>query len=265
MPVEIDTKTLLPAVMAIVREAGKIVMEVYETDFETFTKTDASPVTAADLKAEAYITPKLEALLPGVKVVGEEAASEGDVPTVGDEPFWLVDPVDGTKEFLNKNGEFTVNIALIVNKEPLLGVVLAPARDTLYAGVVGQGAVRRIGTAEPESISVRDVPEEGVTIVASRRHGDPELLKAFLGKRRLANTINAGSSLKFCLVASGEADLYPRFGPTCEWDTGAGDAVLRAAGGLITFEDGHTPFVYAKRADFLNPHFVAWGSLRQDS
>lgn len=263
MSVEIDTKTLLPAVMEIIREAGKIVMEVYETDFETYTKSDASPVTEADLQAEAYIIPRLKALLPGAQVVGEEAASDGDIPTVGDKPFWLVDPVDGTKEFLKKNGEFTVNIALIVGKKPILGAVLAPARDTLYAGVVGEGAVRRVGSGAPETIRVRDVPTEGVTIVASRRHGDPALIKKFLGTRKLHETINAGSSLKFCLIASGDADLYPRFGPTCEWDTGAGHAVLSAAGGLVTLEDGVTPFTYAKRADFLNPHFVAWGGLRQ--
>ncbi|WP_420547308.1 3'(2'),5'-bisphosphate nucleotidase CysQ [Curvivirga sp.] len=254
---------LMKEVIKIIREAGSKVMEVYETDFDIYSKSDSSPVTEADLKAEEIITPALEKLTPGVKVVGEEAASKGKAPSVGnDDPFWLVDPVDGTKEFLNKNGEFTVNIALIDKRKPVLGAVLVPARDTLYTGIVGQGATKQVGNESPQSISVREEQEDGVTIVASRRHGDPELLEKFLNGRPLKETINAGSSLKFCLVAEGSADLYPRFGPTCEWDVGAAHAVLEAAGGLITLEDGKTPFTYAKREDFLNPHFIAWGGIR---
>lgn len=256
----INAQALMPQIIDIIRDAGEQVMAVYATDFETFTKEDASPVTEADTAAEAIIKPALEALLPGVPVVAEESAAAGDVPQVGNEPFWLVDPVDGTKEFLNRNGEFTVNIALIVDRKPLLGAVLAPALDTLYTGIVGQGATKQIGNAAAKAIKVRPEPAEGITIVASRRHGDPEILEKFLAGRVLHETKNAGSSLKFCLVAEGSADLYPRFGPTCEWDVAAGHAVLAAAGGRVTFEDGR-PFTYAKKADFLNPHFTAWGGL----
>ncbi|MDX1739268.1 MAG: 3'(2'),5'-bisphosphate nucleotidase CysQ [Alphaproteobacteria bacterium] len=258
-----DTDQLLEKIEGIIRLAGKKVMEVYKTDFQRYEKEDKSPVTEADILAEKIITPALQALLPNVKVVGEEAAADGQAPQVGaEEAFWLVDPVDGTKEFLNKNDEFTVNIALIVNCRPVLGAVLVPARDTLYSGIVGKGATKQVGDAPKQSIAVRPEPEEGVTIVASRRHGDPALLEKFLNGRVLKETINAGSSLKFCLVAEGSADLYPRFGPTCEWDVAAAHAVLEAAGGKITLDDGETEFTYAKRDDFLNPHFIAWGGIR---
>lgn len=261
MTATIDAKALMPSVIDIIRQAGAKVMAVYATDFESYSKEDSSPVTEADTAAEAIIKPALEKLLPGVPVVAEEAAAAGDIPAVGDEPFWLVDPVDGTKEFLNRNGEFTVNIALIVNRQPVLGAVLAPALDTLYTGIVGEEAFKQMGADTPTPITVRDEPAEGITIVASRRHGDPEILEKFLAGRKLNETKNAGSSLKFCLVAEGEADLYPRFGPTCEWDVAAGHAVLAAAGGRVTLEDGKTPFSYAKQADFLNPHFIAWGGI----
>jgi 3'(2'), 5'-bisphosphate nucleotidase len=169
-------------------------------------------------------------------------------------------PVDGTREFLSRNDEFTVNVALIINRRPVLGVVFAPALKTLYAGIVGQGATRAIDDAPPEAIKVRTPPEEGLTVVASRHHGDPEVLKKFLAGRPLGAMKNAGSSLKFCLVAAGEADLYPRFGRTMEWDTAAGQAVLEAAGGTVTTEDGAL-FAYAKNAIFENPNFIAWGGL----
>ncbi len=254
---------LLLEVEKIIREAGKKVMEIYKTDFETYQKKDESPVTQADLLAEAIITPALKKLTPGIAVVGEEAASQGNAPQIRhNAPFWLVDPVDGTKEYLNRNGEFTVNIALIDNCRPVLGAVFVPVRKTLYTGIVGKGAKKQIGENIPIDITVREEQSDGVTIVASRRHGDPELLEKFLNGRILKETINAGSSLKFCLVAEGSADLYPRFGPTCEWDVAAAHAVLEAAGGIITLDDGITPFTYAKRPDFLNPHFIAWGGIR---
>ncbi|WP_259782802.1 3'(2'),5'-bisphosphate nucleotidase CysQ [Aestuariispira ectoiniformans] len=261
MITEIDARALMPSITKIIRQAGETVMAIYATDFETYTKEDASPVTEADMAAEAIIKPALEKLLPGVPVVAEESAAAGDIPDVGDAPFWLVDPVDGTKEFLNRNGEFTVNIALIVDRQPVLGAVLAPALDTLYTGIVGEGAHKKVGEEAAQRITVRPEPAEGITIVASRRHGDPEILEKFLAGRTLHETKNAGSSLKFCLVAEGSADLYPRFGPTCEWDVAAGHAVLAAAGGRVTFDDGKTPFSYAKQADFLNPHFIAWGGI----
>jgi 3'(2'), 5'-bisphosphate nucleotidase len=256
-----DPKALLFNVIMVAEQAGAAIMKIYETDFEAREKQDGSPVTDADEEAEAIILPHLSRITPSIPVVAEEAASAGNIPEVGDGPFWLVDPLDGTKEFLNKNGEFTVNIALIIDHKPALGVVYAPALKTLYAGVVGAGARCRIGTEQPFEITVRPPPEAGVSVIASRRHGDPDEISAYLKGRTIADITNAGSSLKFCKLAAGEADIYPRFGRTMEWDTAAGHAVLEAAGGMVTQTDG-TPFTYAKNAIFENPHFVAWGGLR---
>ncbi len=253
-------ENLLPDIVAVAHAAGAAIMEVYKTDFNIERKDDGSPVTEADLAAEAVITPVLVSLTPDYPIVAEEAASRGEIPKVGDAPFWLVDPLDGTKEFLNRNGEFTVNIALVENRTPVLGVIYAPVPDTTYTGVVGVGATQATGAGTPEPITVREVPEEGVTVLASRRHGDPDTLSAFLDGRRLAAMKNAGSSLKFCLLAAGEADVYPRFGNTMEWDTAAGHAILVAAGGRVTTEDGEL-LRYAKEP-LLNPHFIAWGGLR---
>lgn len=258
---ETDLMTLLPGVCAIALKAGEKIMEIYATDFDVETKDDSSPVTEADTAAEAIIAPALSSLEPGIPIVAEEAAAAGNIPDVDDGAFWLVDPLDGTKEFLNRNGEFTVNIGLIQDRQPVLGVVYAPALDTLYAGAKGAGATRKVGEQTAQEISVRPEPAEGLTIVASRRHGDPAVLEKFLSGRTVSETRNAGSSLKFCLLAAGEADLYPRFGRTMEWDTAAGHAVLLAAGGLVTTEDG-APLTYAKNAIFENPHFIGWGGVR---
>ncbi|MEQ8450038.1 MAG: 3'(2'),5'-bisphosphate nucleotidase CysQ [Nitratireductor sp.] len=252
---------LLPDVIAIARQAGEAILDVYGGDFEAREKADASPVTDADEAAEALIVPALKEIAPDIPVVAEEAAAGGDLPDVADGPFWLVDPLDGTKEFLSRNGEFTVNIALIDGGRPALGVVLAPAVGALYAGVDGLGATRRLADGEDQRIAVRTPPAEGVTVIASRRHGDPEEIARFLGHRPIAAMTNVGSSLKFCKVAAGEADVYPRFGRTMEWDTAAGQAVLVAAGGLVTTREGAT-LGYAKNPLFENPHFVAWGGLR---
>ena len=250
---------LLPEIVAVAHDAGAEIMKIYATDFEVNWKSYSSPVTAADEGAEAIILPKLRELTPDFTIVAEEAVSKDGIPDIGSAPFWLVDPLDGTREFLNRNDEFTVNIALVVDKEPKLGVIYVPALDTTYTGVVGVGATRQVGNAAPESITVRVPPEEGVTVLASRRHGDPETLSAFLKDRPIAEIRNAGSSLKLCLVAAGEGDIYPRFGNTMEWDIAAGHAILSAAGGRITTEDG-APMLYAKET-LLNPHFIAWGGL----
>jgi 3'(2'), 5'-bisphosphate nucleotidase len=247
---------VLERVVEIARHAGVAIMEVYGTAFDVRGKSDASPVTAADEKAEALIVPALEALAPGVPVVAEEAVAAGRVPVV-DSLFWLVDPLDGTKEFISRNGEFTVNIALVADGVPVLGVVLAPAIGRLFAGVAGVGA-----WTEDESgrrpIRCRAVPDEGLTVVASRSHGDAAALDAFLAGRPVARLANAGSSLKLCLVATGEADLYPRLGRTMEWDIAAGHAVLAAAGGRVDCLDGRA-LRYGKPG-FDNPHFAASGA-----
>ena len=250
---------LLPEIVSVAQDAGAEIMKIYATDFDVNWKSDSSPVTAADEGAEAIILPKLRELTPDYIIVAEEAVAKDGVPGIGSTPFWLVDPLDGTREFLNRNGEFTVNIALVIDKEPKLGVIYVPAQDTTYTGLVGVGATRQIGDAAPESISIRTPPEEGVTVLASRRHGDPEVLSTFLNDRPIAEIRNAGSSLKLCLVAAGEGDIYPRFGNTMEWDIAAGHAILSAAGGRITTEDGE-PMLYGKET-MLNPHFIAWGGL----
>ena len=250
---------LLPEIVSVAQDAGAEIMKIYATDFDVNWKSDSSPVTAADEGAEAIILPKLRELTPHYTIVAEEAVTKDGVPDIGSAPFWLVDPLDGTREFLNRNGEFTVNIALVIDKEPKLGVIYVPAQDTTYTGLVGVGATRQIGDAAPEPISIRTPPEEGVTVLASRRHGDPEVLSTFLNDRPIAEIRNAGSSLKLCLVAAGEGDIYPRFGNTMEWDIAAGHAILSAAGGRITTEDGE-PMLYGKKT-MLNPHFIAWGGL----
>jgi 3'(2'), 5'-bisphosphate nucleotidase len=246
---------LLESVIQVVRQAGEVVMAVYATDFTVRGKDDASPVTDADERAEAVIVPALEALLPGVPVVAEEAVARGRVPCIGGR-FWLVDPLDGTREFIHRNGEFTVNVALIEAGVPVLGVVLAPALERLFAGATGLGAFVEDAGGQ-RAIACRAVPSGGLTVLASRSHGDAAALAAFLAGRKVASLASAGSSLKLCLVAAGDADLYPRLGRTMEWDIAAGHAVLRAAGGEVRCLDG-TPLRYGKPG-FENPHFVASG------
>jgi 3'(2'), 5'-bisphosphate nucleotidase len=241
----------------IVRQAGALIMDIYATDFSVRGKDDQSPVTEADERAEHLIVPALLALAPHIPVVAEEAVAGGQVPQVG-RSFWLVDPLDGTKEFISRNGEFTVNIALVVDGAPVIGVVYAPALKRLFAGVVGSGAwIEDASGRRP--IQCRAVPEAGLTVVASRSHGDAAALDSFLAGRKLASLVNAGSSLKLCLVAAGEADLYPRLGRTMEWDIAAGHAVLAAAGGSVKDLSGSV-LRYGKPG-FDNPHFVAAGSV----
>lgn len=246
----------LEAVAHIVREAGALVMSIYGGGFDVRRKGDASPVTEADERAEALIVPALRALAPGVPVVAEEAASRGQADAAAP-CFWLVDPLDGTREFVSRNGEFTVNVAWVRDGQPVLGVVLAPAQQRMWAGVVGQGAwVEDERGRRP--IAVRLPPPEGLTVVASRSHGDEAALARFLQGRPVARVLQAGSSLKLCLVAEGAADLYPRQGRTMEWDIAAGQAVLEAAGGQVLTLDG-APLRHGKPG-FENPHFVARGA-----
>ena len=245
---------LLERLLPVARAAGEEILRVYATDFEVRDKSDASPVTEADERAEALILPELAALTPDVPIVSEEAAASGAVPEAGSR-FWLVDPLDGTKEFVNRNGEFTVNIALVEEGRPVLGVVFVPARDRLYAGAVGFGAFVEDGGRQ--AIECRRPPAEGLTVVSSRSHGDAAALAAFLDGRSVAAEVTAGSSLKFCLVAAGDADLYPRLGRTMEWDTAAGHAVVSAAGGRVSAVGGGE-LGYGKPG-FENPHFVVEG------
>lgn len=230
---------------------------------ESWEKEDGSPVTRADRETEDFIRKGLEEMTPGVPIVGEEETSAGHVPDLSaSEYFWLVDPLDGTKEFIAGREEFTVNIALMRFVEgvgvPALGVVYAPAKGELYAGCGEGSAIRWLEETDREKpIRTRKAPAEGLTVAASRSHGNPARLEKFLSDYKVARLLRSGSSLKICAVAAGKADIYPRLGPTSEWDTAAGDAVLRAAGGRITDLDG-APLVYG-RADrkFINPPFLA--------
>src|ERR1700761_159894 len=247
---------LLTALTPLIREAGELAMRIYATDFRVEVKGDDSPVTLADQCAEKVIFEGLRRLTPEIPIVGEEAASAGDIPDVSNR-FWLVDPIDGTKEFVNRNGEFTVNIALVDHGAPVLGLVLAPALETLYAGAAGLGAWVEI-RGQRRAIAVRSVPADGLTVVGSRHHGNDRAVDAFLAGRLVAAQRQVGSSLKLCLVAEGLADVYPRFGRTMEWDIAAGDALLRAAGGSVLTLDG-APLRYGKPG-FENPDFAAWGA-----
>jgi len=252
-----DAAALLDRLTPLIRDAGQVIMDIYATDFDVTKKGDDSPVTQADQKAEAVILAGLATIAPGIPVVAEEAVAAGDIPDVSDR-FFLVDPLDGTKEFISRNGEFTVNIALVEHGRPVLGLVYAPAIGRLFSGAAELGAwLDEDGQAKRE-IRCRAVPADGLTVVASRSHGDETALDAFLNGRKVASRTNAGSSLKLCLVAAGEADLYPRLGRTMEWDIAAGDAVLRAAGGRVTVVADGADLRYGKPG-FDNPHFAASG------
>ena len=253
---------LLRSIGAVAEQAGREIMRFYESGVRVSTKPDATPVTEADHAAEAIILPVLERLLTDVPIVAEEAVSQGRVPRIGDDRdptrrFWLVDPLDGTKEFLSRNGEFTVNIALIEGSRPRLGVVHLPALAATYTGAApGTAVVTRRGEA-PQPIAARLPPADGIIVLASRSHADTAALDAFLADEHVAARQNAGSALKFCRIAEGIADLYPRLGRTMEWDTAAGHAVLAAAGGRVETLAGQE-LGYGK-ANFENPHFVARG------
>jgi len=249
----IDRKALLEALIPAVRAAGAEVLAVYATDFTVRCKDDSSPVTAADERAEAALVPALSRLTPEIPVVAEEAVAAGRAARVGSR-FWLVDPLDGTREFIRRNDEFTVNVALIEDGRPTLGLVLAPALGRLFAGAQDVGALV-VDAEGRRAMACREPPDQGLTVVASRSHGDNAALNAFLADRKVASVRYAGSSLKLCLIAAGEADLYPRLARTMEWDIAAGDAVLRAAGGMVTTLTG-APLTYGKPG-FENPPFVA--------
>lgn len=245
-------------------EAGQIILRHYAGEVEARRKNDQSPVTAADEDAERHILQRLRAAWPDIPVVAEEEVSAGHTQQIGAR-FFLVDPLDGTKEFISRNGEFTVNIAEIENGRPLCGVVYAPAKDRLFLGEVPGGALELTappgkfpGLYSARRIAARSAPSDGLVAVASRSHRDYHT-EEYLKQYNVKDFLSAGSSLKFCLLASGEADIYPRLGRTMEWDTAAGHAVLAAAGGKVTTLDGR-PFTYGKVEEkFANPFFVARG------
>ncbi len=246
--------------------AGAVIMDVYNSDFDVMLKGDQSPVTEADQRAEEIILAGLREAFPDIPVVAEEEVAAGRIPQTSEGRFILVDPIDGTKEFINRRQDFTVNIAFIENGIPCAGVVYAPARQVAYSG--SNGKAEKLTVGEDFTITSR-VPirvrkaDEKLVAVASRSHNSPET-RAFLEENGITDYKSVGSSLKFCLVAEGEADVYPRFGRTMEWDTAAGDAVLRAAGGVTECTD-QKPLTYGKRdqpndSDFANPSFISRGA-----
>ena len=250
-----DSPELADALRHLAAAAGDLIMTYYAEDFAVRDKADASPVTDADEAAERLIVAGLQALDPEIPIVAEELFAAGQAPEVGQGPFWLVDPLDGTKEFISRNGEFTVNIALIRDGRPVEGIVLAPALPVVYF-TQGGAAYRAEGDEEPTAIRVAAADDDGEIAVVSRSHYSAETAD-FLAAYHVSEERAAGSSLKFGLIASGVATLYPRLGRTMEWDTAAGDAVVRAAGGSVRTLDGE-PLRYGKPG-FENPHFIVRG------
>ncbi len=257
--VKLNLDELLPAVINIARDAGAAIMAIYQGDFDFETKGDGSPLTIADQRASDLIVKALLQLTPDIPTLSEENVGDVGDQRLAWERYWLVDPLDGTKEFIKRNGEFTVNIALIDKGASILGVVYMPDTDTLYYGSQS-GAYKQIAAMSPLPIQARVLSSAKIEIVASRSHMSDEV-KAFQAaletKFGVVETISMGSSLKLCLVAEGAADFYPRLGPTSEWDTAAAQAVVEAAGGRVTDCDGER-LVYNK-ASLLNPWFLVTG------
>ena len=257
MSATIPAARLLTDVVAAVEAASAEILAIYRRGFTVRTKADASPVTEADEAAERILMPRLSALLPGVPVISEEAQGGPDAHQHGGARFWLVDPLDGTKEFVARRDEFTVNVGLIENGRPVLGVVAAPALGLLFAAAGPNTAQGGFVGGPLRPISVRAAPAEGLVVLTSRSHESSQRVSDYLAPLKVADRQLIGSSLKFCRIAEGTADLYPRFGNTSEWDTAAGHAVLEAAGGSVMTFDG-APLRYGKEK-FLNPGFVAKG------
>jgi 3'(2'), 5'-bisphosphate nucleotidase len=249
-----DLRALAAALMPIVARAGEAIMRVYGGGIAVQRKDDDSPLTQADLESQRVIIDGLKRLTPQLPILSEESAQAPWQERRRWPELWVVDPLDGTREFIKRNGEFTINIALVLEHEPLLGMVAAPAQGVLYWGARGAGAFRSRAGGAPERIQV-SAPANPLRVVGSRSHITPETT-AYLKKLGHYETKSIGSSLKFCLVAEGSADLYARFGPTSEWDTAAGQALLEAAGGHVTRLDGQR-LRYNCRESVLNGEFVA--------
>jgi len=262
----LELQTTMPDLLRIARQAGDAILDIYGQDFAVEQKADNSPLTQADLASHIIIRDALTGLRPDIPVLSEESASIDFRIRSGWQQYWLVDPLDGTKEFVNRNGEFTVNIALIQNHRPVCGVVHVPVSAVSYTGITGIGAERHSPDNSSQSIQVRKPCASPAIIVGSRSHANPKLLE-YLSAVGDYELISMGSSLKFCLLAEGKADFYPRLGPTSEWDTAAAHAVVIAAGGRIVKLDG-SELEYNRKESLLNPEFLViadenrnWGEL----
>jgi 3'(2'), 5'-bisphosphate nucleotidase len=252
----------IEALLGLSRDAGAAILRIYNSEFSVTDKADNSPLTEADLASHHLIVDTLERLTPEIPVLSEESAKIPFETRKTWQRYWLIDPLDGTKEFVKRNGEFTVNIALIEDHRPTLGVIYAPVIDRLYYGVVGQGAWKSEDGGELTPISVTRTHRVPTLVAGSRSHAG-ESLRKFLENLGEHELVSMGSSLKSCLVAEGKADLYPRLGPTSEWDTGAAQAIVEAAGGQLTTLDMQ-PLRYNTKESLLNPHFFVFGDSSED-
>lgn len=250
-------EALAGEVRAFAEDAGRVIMDIYARGFAVTEKSDATPVTDADHAAEAAILPRLRALTPDIPVISEEEAAQGRQPVRHGTTFWAVDPLDGTREFIARSGEFSVNIGLIRDGTPVLGVVHGPALGVTFLTGAPGVALRGTTGGPAAPIVSRPVPPAGLTVIGSRSHGRSRKIAAFLADKKVAGYRVMGSALKFGLLAEGSGDVYARFGPTSEWDTAAGHAVLLAAGGRVLSVDGGE-LAYAKE-NYLNGGFIAWG------
>ena len=255
-------KSLIDPVVALAIDAGRKILQVYSSDFEVQSKDDDSPLTQADLASHHCIVAGLKSLTPEIPIISEESELPNFEERSQWDRYWIIDPLDGTKEFVNRNGEFTVNIALIDKQKPVFGVVHVPVQDKTYWGCEGFGAERRDSDGGVESIHVSATSSDPVRVVGSRSHRGASL-DTYLDKLGEYDMIPMGSSLKFCVIAEGGADLYPRLGLTSEWDTAAAQAVVEQAGGSVVTLDGK-PMKYNAKEDILNPFFFVIGAADRD-
>ncbi len=257
-----DLQELVEPVKQLARQAGERILDIYQGDIAVEEKDDQSPLTAADLASHQCIVEGLTRLTPDIPIVSEESSEMPFAERSRWPQYWLVDPLDGTKEFISRNGEFTVNIALIRGHKAVLGVVHVPVQDTDYFGCENAGAYVQHADSTPQPIRVSAFTPGRVRVVGSRSHRGSSLDRflANLGEHEL---VPMGSSIKLCLVAEGKADVYPRLGPTCEWDTAAAQAIVESAGGQVVDTDGK-PLLYNAKEEFLNPSFLVFGDASHD-
>ena len=254
----------LDPVRALAEEASARILEIYATAFEVTAKDDRSPLTAADLAAHRVIVAGLERLTPEIPILSEESSVVPFIERSSWRRYWLVDPLDGTKEFVQRNGQFTVNIALIEDHESVFGVVRVPVTGVCYSAARGCGAFKQGPDQPPQPIAVKPLSAgDPVRVVGSKSHGGPKLQK-FADQLGGHELVTIGSSLKFCQVAEGEADVYPRFGPTSEWDTAAAQAIVEVAGGQVVSMESGRPLRYNTKESLLNPHFIVYGDAGRD-
>lgn len=249
-----DKYTLLEDLIKISLEASHAILRYYKNEGTVTIKNDGSPLTLADLASHRKICDGLSKITPSIPVISEESYDQCNL-SMSSRIFWLIDPLDGTKEFINQNGEFTTNIALIENNSPSMGVICAPSKNLTYSGIVGLGAFKQIENQTQLNISTQSPNKDGYIVVGSRSHGKDSEMDTYLKGKHISEIRHVGSSLKFCQIAEGSAHFYPRIGRTMEWDTAAGHAILLAAGGkLVTTLNEHLLY---NKPRFENPHFIA--------